>query len=125
MARNTVLMTNLRTIGPPAAANSTHISSCLAALKASGRAVLMGGVNGEVKIDYGQVMLKSLIIRGRFMYERHHTQLLVKMVENGLLPLGANAGFVTVARFALGQIGEALDAAEENPGFGKQVVIMP
>ena len=70
-------------------------------------------------------MLKSLEIHGRYMYEREHTTRLIKMVETGLLPLGKKVNFETIGKFKLGQVQEALELAEKDPGWGKQVVIIP
>ena len=70
-------------------------------------------------------MLNSLEIHGRYMYEREHTACLIKMVETGLLPLGKKVNFTTIGTFKLDQIQEALELAEKEPGWGKQVVLIP
>jgi len=110
---------------PPQAATSTHISACLSALRPFGRAVFNGGSAGNVTIPYLQLMINSLQLRGRFMYEREHTVRLIKMVEAGLLPLGEKVGFRTAARFGLDQIEEAMDVAEKESGWGTQVLLVP
>jgi D-arabinose 1-dehydrogenase-like Zn-dependent alcohol dehydrogenase len=46
----------------------SYIESALAALR--GRAAFMGGIFGKVEIPYFPIVLKSLRIQGRFMYER-------------------------------------------------------
>jgi threonine dehydrogenase-like Zn-dependent dehydrogenase len=55
---------------PNAAAKSTHISAALLAPKFGGKASFMGGIFGKVEINYIQLMLKSLWIQGKLMYER-------------------------------------------------------
>jgi threonine dehydrogenase-like Zn-dependent dehydrogenase len=47
-----------------------YIESALAALRPRGRAAFMGGIFGKVEIPYFPIVLKSLRIQGRFMYER-------------------------------------------------------
>lgn len=70
-------------------------------------------------------MLKSLRLFGRFMYDRAHTVRLIKMVELGLLPLGQKINNSVVGKFDLDHIHEALAAAEKEPGWGRQVILMP
>jgi threonine dehydrogenase-like Zn-dependent dehydrogenase len=111
--------------GPPQAADSNHIQVCLGALRPFGRAVFNGGSLGAVSIPYLELMLKSLRIHGRFMYEREHTVRLIQMVEAGLLPLGARINSRTVGRFKLDKIYEAMELASEESGWGKQVVLLP
>ncbi|KAF4637310.1 hypothetical protein G7Y89_g774 [Cudoniella acicularis] len=111
---------------PAAAAGSTHISAALAALKFGGRAVFMGGIPGKVQIDYILVMLKSLRIQGKFMYERDTVAKMVKMIEKGNLKLGEmHTGAKTVAKFGLEDIQEAMQVAKKESGWGKQVVLLP
>ncbi|KAK4032847.1 isopropanol dehydrogenase [Parachaetomium inaequale] len=110
---------------PPQAADSNHIQACLGSLRPFGRAVLNGGSLGAVSIPYLELMLKSLRIYGRFMYEREHTVRLIQMVEAGLLPLGDRINSKTVGRFKLDQIYEAMELASKESGWGKQVVLLP
>ncbi|KAH6842234.1 isopropanol dehydrogenase [Chaetomium sp. MPI-CAGE-AT-0009] len=110
---------------PPQAADSTHIQACIGALRPFGRAVFMGGSLGAVSIPYLELMLKSLRICGRFMYEREHTVRLIQMVEAGLLPLGAKINYRTVGCFKLDQVQKALDVASMEPGWGTQVLLLP
>ena len=110
---------------PAAAAKSTHILSCLMALKTKGRACFMGGIQENVSTPYALLMSKSLQLRGRFMYEREAILRLLKMVDSGMLPLGARAGLKVVGNYALADWEEALGAAEENAGWGLQVLLNP
>ncbi|KAH6997266.1 isopropanol dehydrogenase [Ilyonectria destructans] len=110
---------------PPQASTSTHIQACLGAVRPYGRIVFNGGSLGTVSIPYIELMIKNLQIHGKYMYEREHTERLVKMVEAGLLPLGKKVNFNTIGRFKLDQIQEALELAEKEPGWGKQVLLVP
>jgi D-arabinose 1-dehydrogenase-like Zn-dependent alcohol dehydrogenase len=95
-------------------------------MKPHGRVVFNGGIFGEIKLNYFDIMIKSLRIQGRFMYEREHTRRLIAMVEAGLVPLGeTKTGHSTVGTFKLEQIQEGLELAASEPGWGKQVLLMP
>ena len=110
---------------PAAAAKSTHILSCLMALKTKGRACLMGGIQENVSIPYALLMSKSLQLKGRFMYEREAILRLIKMVEGGVLQLGARAGIRIAGTYSLADWEKAFSAAEENTGWGVQVLLAP
>jgi D-arabinose 1-dehydrogenase-like Zn-dependent alcohol dehydrogenase len=111
---------------PAAAAKSTHLASAMAALKPFGRACFMGGIHGGVEIDYLSLILKSQSIQGRFMYSREMVVRFVKMVEKGNLKLGEEAtGMKTVGRFGLERVYEAIEMAQRESGWGKQVLLMP
>ncbi|KUJ14584.1 isopropanol dehydrogenase [Mollisia scopiformis] len=110
---------------PASAAKSTHIQSCMAALRPKGKAVFMGGIYGKVEIDYNLVMMKSLRIQGRFMYERDMVVQAIKLIENGNLKLGEKVGSKTLKMFGLEDIEEGLLMAGKEAGWGKQVVLMP
>jgi threonine dehydrogenase-like Zn-dependent dehydrogenase len=111
---------------PAAASKSTHIQAALAALRSKGRAVFMGGINGAVEIDYGLVMMKSLRVQGKFMYEREMIVRLIGMVEKGNLKLGEKgAGVKIVGRFGLEGIQDAVQEAKKEAGWGRQVVLLP
>jgi threonine dehydrogenase-like Zn-dependent dehydrogenase len=111
--------------GPAVAASSDYTSTCISALRPGGRAVLNGGRHDNVSLPYLEMMIKSLTVCGQYMYSRGDILQLIRMAESGLLPLGRKAGVQTVGRFGLEQFQEALDLAEEEAGWGKQVVIAP
>jgi D-arabinose 1-dehydrogenase-like Zn-dependent alcohol dehydrogenase len=110
---------------PATAAKSTHIKSCIIALKTHGKASFMGGIQEDVNIPYNLLMLKSLQIKGRFMYERQAIVQLIGMVEAGIVKLGKAADVEIVGAYKLEDIEAALDAAAKNSGFGKEVVLAP
>ena len=109
---------------PPEAAKSTHIQACLGALRPFGKAVLMGGIWGNVEIPYLLVMTNSLHIMGRFMYDREHVQQLIKLVEAGLMKLGpGEASGVNARRYKLADVETVLSVAESEVGFADQVLL--
>ncbi|KAL9610116.1 MAG: hypothetical protein Q9167_005162 [Letrouitia subvulpina] len=110
---------------PPEAGNSTHIESCLTALKIKGRAALMGGVRGKVSIPYFLIMFKSLQLRGKFMCEREHVEGLIKLCEQGLLKLGSSANHSILEKYSLEEYEKAFEEAEKAPGYGSQVLLAP
>ena len=111
---------------PAAAAKSTHIASGMAALRPFGRACFMGGIYGNVEINYIQLMLKSLRIQGRLMYSRSTVVRMIKMVEKGNLKLGDEAsGMRTMGNFGLDRIYEAIELSARERGWGKQVLLRP
>jgi D-arabinose 1-dehydrogenase-like Zn-dependent alcohol dehydrogenase len=110
---------------PPAAAKSSHIVSSLSALKPFGRAAFMGGIMEGVSIPYSLVMLNSLCIQGRFMYDRSHVLQLIKMLEFGNIKVGPEGGVSVAGPYGLEKIEEALKAAADAGQFGSLVVIAP
>jgi D-arabinose 1-dehydrogenase-like Zn-dependent alcohol dehydrogenase len=108
-------------ISSPAMPNTDHISSGLASLTTYGRACMMGGQRTNIPINYGLCVLKSLTIKGRFMYEREHVRDLIKLAATGALKLGSNE----VSEFKLEDCKEALDVAEDTHGWGKVVSFTP
>ena len=112
-------------ISPPAAAKSTHIKSGILSLRHSGRVSLMGGIREDIALPYSVIMNRSLVIRGKWMYDREYIKALIKMVEVGILELGENAGIKTLGVFGLEDWKSAFDTAAENPGMGKQALIAP
>jgi hypothetical protein len=70
-------------------------------------------------------MLKSLQIRGKFMYQRASVIRLIGMIECGLVKLGDASGVKVVGSYSLDQYEAALDAAADSTGFGKSVVFTP
>ncbi|KAI4130857.1 MAG: hypothetical protein LQ338_001534 [Usnochroma carphineum] len=112
-------------ISPPAAAQSTHIESCLMAVKPYGKVSLMGGIRDHIKIPYMLVMFRSIQLRGRFMYERGDVQALVKLYEQGLLRVGPDAGYKPSPKFGLEEWEKAFEEAEKISSWNEQVLIAP
>ncbi|KAA8570099.1 hypothetical protein MFRU_005g02410 [Monilinia fructicola] len=110
---------------PNAAANSTHIAAAMAALKPFGRAAFMGGIFGNIQINYISLMMKSLRIQGRFMYDREMVVRMIKMIEKGNLKMGGDAGVRTIGKYGLDRIDEAMEIAKNETGWGRQVLLIP
>ncbi|KAM3084450.1 hypothetical protein ACMFMG_001446 [Clarireedia jacksonii] len=112
-------------ISPAIANGSTHIRSCLMALKNYGRASLMGVPTNDIDIPYVMAVLNNLTIRGQYMYEREDVRGLIKLVESGALKLGKSAGHEIVGEFALEDWEKAIESAANNAGPGQLVVMYP
>ena len=110
---------------PHAAAKSTHIKSALTALKINGRASLMGGISDDVAIPYLMTIIKSLQLKGKWMYERDDCLGFIKLIERGLLKLGPEMGFRVAGTFGLDEWEKAIDEAAKSSGFGAYVVLEP
>ena len=61
-------------IPPPTAAQSTHMKSCIAAIKNGGRISLMGGIFEDIHIPYHVMVHKNLTLKGTRMYGRDGDQ---------------------------------------------------
>ncbi|KAJ4294992.1 hypothetical protein N0V90_007000 [Kalmusia sp. IMI 367209] len=112
-------------ISPPAAAKSTHIKSCILALRRGGRLSLMGGIQEDVAIPLRQVMRKNLTLRGTWMYDREQVHALIKMVETGILKIGEQSGVKDIGVFQFGEWEKAFDVASENARWDAAVVMRP
>jgi threonine dehydrogenase-like Zn-dependent dehydrogenase len=70
-------------ISPFAANESTHVRSCIMAVKQYGRVSLMGVLMKDIAIPYVVAVMNNLTIRGQYMYEREDVFGLIKLVEAG------------------------------------------
>jgi threonine dehydrogenase-like Zn-dependent dehydrogenase len=107
---------------PPEAGASTHIKSCIESLRVGGRASLMGGISGDVSLNYAVIMFRNLQIRGKFMYAKQDVSSLIRMVLTGLLKLDKEK---VVETFPLERWSDAFKAAEESTALGKQILLVP
>ncbi|KAI4139717.1 MAG: hypothetical protein L6R39_006149 [Caloplaca ligustica] len=112
-------------ISPSAAAKSTHIESCLMAVKPYGKVSLMGGITEHIKIPYMVVMFRSIQLRGRFMYERDDVRALIKLYEQGLLKVGPAAGYKPSPKYGLNEWEKAFEEAAKVSSWNAQVLIAP
>ncbi|KAH9892326.1 NAD(P)-binding protein [Xylariomycetidae sp. FL2044] len=106
-------------------AEPSHIRSAMMALRRRGRMILMGGLGAQIAIPYFMVMLKSIEIKGRWMYTREELRQLVKMAETGVLKLGRAAGHETKGSYQLEDYEAALAEAAKQKAWGKQCVFTP
>jgi D-arabinose 1-dehydrogenase-like Zn-dependent alcohol dehydrogenase len=114
----------------PAAAGAngqtpSYLLAGLNVLRRGGTLSLMGGLPGTIAIPYLGLMLKNIVVRGRYMYERDQIEQVIKLAESGQLRLGKDAGSKVVGKYSLEQFEKALDEAEANPGWGNVVGFAP
>ncbi|KAH8599015.1 hypothetical protein B0O99DRAFT_650228 [Bisporella sp. PMI_857] len=112
-------------ISPIAASDSTHVRSCIMAVKPYGRISLMGVILKDISIPYITACLNNLTIRGQYMYEREDVRGIIKLVEAGILKLGKSGGHQVVGEFKLEEWQKAFEAAEQNTDAGKIVALIP
>jgi NADPH:quinone reductase-like Zn-dependent oxidoreductase len=108
-------------LSPPSAAEtaSTHIQSAIAALKAGGRAVLMGGITSNVSLSYAELVMRNITVKGNFMSGRDAPTKLIRMIEAGNLPLNR----LNVEEFRFEEFEDAIDAAAAAKASDKLVVL--
>ena len=112
-------------ISPNQAANSTHIKSCILALKPGGRVSLMGGIYADVAILHSHVMHYQLTLKGKWMSQPDDARVLLQMVEGGMLKLGEKGGIKIKGRYALRDWKEAFDTAASCDRAGELTVFTP
>lgn len=110
---------------PPLSSMPSHFASALKALRRNGQVILEGGLRGNVSFNYVEAMLKNLTIRGKYMYERHHVQRAIDMIENGNLVLGEDAGLTIKAVYGLDDVDKAVTSGEGNEWWGGDVLLAP
>nr|POE63250.1 alcohol dehydrogenase [Quercus suber] len=104
-------------LSPPAAANSTHLKSALAALRYQGRVSLMGFAEfmSSDKIRW-KVIGDNIVFKGKLMYTRDDMVQFTKMMERGLFPKGLALADTKV--FQLDDWQAAFDTAAQWTGLG-------
>ncbi|KAF8208757.1 hypothetical protein K438DRAFT_1904372 [Mycena galopus ATCC 62051] len=112
-------------ISPAAAITSTHLQSCMLALRREGRVSLMGGQKELTPMPIRTIMRYNLTIKGKWMYTEEDVRTLITLAETGYLKLGEAGGIETVGAFPLEQFQAAFDTAAKNNGLGLQTVIVP
>lgn len=90
----------------------------LHSLRRGGRLVLMGSMQGELPLPYGQMLLNNWELIGHFMYTRADYLALVSLVRSGLLALDA----VKVCPFGFAELEHAIDHAQSLQGLQSTVV---
>ncbi|KAK5175363.1 uncharacterized protein LTR77_000502 [Saxophila tyrrhenica] len=109
-------------IGPPEAHASTHIKSCIIALRHGARISIMGGYREDIAIPHSFIMHSNIRIYGKWMYERQDIYDLFKLVESGLLDLSVAE---VTGEYPLEEWKAAWDDAAENARFGQIALIKP
>ena len=69
-----------------------YLKAGLNSLKSGGEYLLLGGALTDLKIPYVEIMRRELRIRGKFMWQREHVELLLRLIDTGSLKLGVEAG---------------------------------
>ncbi|KAH1407330.1 hypothetical protein KXV89_009245 [Aspergillus fumigatus] len=64
-----------------------HLASAISALKANGRAVLMGGASDAVSLPYSVLMMRNITVKGNFMFDGTAPVKLIRLIETGNLSL--------------------------------------
>ncbi|KAJ2979251.1 hypothetical protein NUW58_g7250 [Xylaria curta] len=103
----------------------SHIKSAMLSLRKRGRIALMGGMAGSITIPYFLMILKSLELRGKWMYTRSEIRKLVKMIEVGTLKIGEGAGHQINGRFQLEDYETAFQTADKHTAWGTSVIFTP
>ncbi|KAI0873710.1 GroES-like protein [Hypoxylon argillaceum] len=103
----------------------SHIKSAIFSLRKRGRIALMGGLGGNITIPYFFMILKSLELKGKWMYTRAEIRNLVKMIEVGTLKIGKGAGHQVNGKFKLEEYETALETAAKHTAWGTSVVFTP
>ncbi|KAI1179187.1 GroES-like protein [Nemania sp. FL0916] len=103
----------------------SHIRSAMHSLRKRGRIALMGGMGGNVSIPYFLMILKSLELRGKWMYSRFEIRNIVKMIEVGTLKIGKAAGHQMKGQFQLEDYQTAFKTSATNTSWGMTVVFTP
>ena len=112
-------------ISPSLNSTPSHLKSGIASVRPKGRISFMGGIPGNIEIPYLPLVFKGQSIHGTFMYTREQADELIKLVETGLLPIGAKTGFKNMGSYALEKWEEAFDCAYNEAGPGKATFFVP
>ncbi|KAL1963364.1 hypothetical protein VTN77DRAFT_8380 [Rasamsonia byssochlamydoides] len=110
---------------PNSLTTPVHLKACMSALRHYGRGVLMGFPHGDLSVNYGQMVLKSLTLKAQYMYDREDVKGMIKLAERGLLKLGKKAGVQILGQYKLEDWEKALEHAAENGGWEQEVVFRP
>jgi len=102
--------------------NPATTVACIDALGVDGHAVLMGGLNAPVPIDYATQMIgRKLSIYGSEWFPRGLAERLLRMIGTGFFDLSK----LSAHTFPLHQAQSALEAAASADGGFEHVVILP
>lgn len=72
------------------------------AVKPYGRICLMGGrTDASISIPFVALVYSNKTVKGGFMYEQEEIWGLIRLVESGMLKLGASNGFHIAGEYSL------------------------
>lgn len=102
-----------------------YLMAGIKALRRGGEYLLLGGAITDLKIPYTEIILRELRIRGKFMWEREHVELLIRLIDTGSLKVGAEAG--AQDRLVTFRMDEVEAALKTEPGWthGEEVLLSP
>ena len=91
-----------------------YLTAGLKSLRRGGEYLLLGGALTDLKIPYGEIMLRELRIRGKFMWGREHVELFLRLIGTGSLKVGAEAGILDrLKSFRMDEVEESLKEESE------------
>ncbi len=104
---------------PPQLVDPTHPKACVAALRKGGQAVLMGGVPGDISLNYFSLMMNDITVKGKFMYDVGAPAELHGLLAGGLLRLDDLKTDV----FCFEDLEAGIDHAGEHGGAGSLTIL--
>jgi alcohol dehydrogenase len=105
----------------PREASASQVMAGMLAVRHGGRVVLMGGVRGDLPIDYNWLMHHNVTLRGQWMYARDAVPRMARMIRAGQVDLTQ----FEMAEFPLAEANEAVAYAADNAGPRQLTVIRP
>ncbi|KAF2993164.1 hypothetical protein E8E13_000187 [Curvularia kusanoi] len=87
-----------------------HLKAGMNSLKRGGEYLLIGGAFTDFKISYAETMRRELRIRGKFMWQREHVELFLRLIDTGSLRLDPESGWFNKVRiFKMAEVEAALN----------------
>ncbi|MBS0469913.1 MAG: zinc-binding dehydrogenase [Proteobacteria bacterium] len=105
----------------PREAKAAQVETAIKSVRHGSRVVLMGGVRGDLALDYNWIMHNNVVLRGQWMYGRAVVPRMVQMVRAGLIDLSA----FEMSEFALADANAAVAHAAEHAGPNQLTVLRP
>jgi len=105
----------------PREAGPSQVQSAAMAVRPGGRIVLMGGVRGDLALNYNWLMHSNITLKGQWMYDRQAVPPMVQMVRAGLIDLG----HFDLTEFDLDDANAAVSHAAATAGPHKMTVLRP
>lgn len=96
----------------------SYTKSAIQAVKTGGRLCFLGVPQGNVEIPYATAVIKNLEFVFNLMHTSEDEEKVIRLVENGLLPLGKKAG-QTVETFKLDEWEKAFTETAASKTWGK------
>jgi alcohol dehydrogenase len=105
----------------PREAGAAQAQAAILAVGHGGCVVLMGGVRGDLALNYNELMHREITIRGAWMYPKEAIPRMIGMIRSGLIDLS----HFEVSEFTLDEANEAVAHAAANAGPRRLTVIRP